>query len=138
MGWMKSILEIWNRLTGVTGRRIKALRHANDWAETVDVFIKAHGLQDDANVEKFMGKSGDIKFEITTLIYSGRVLTEQSSYLKNKQVVRIIEEIVETLESIRRYLFSPALQKDRLRKAITILPLAVAQLQKGLADIAGQ
>jgi hypothetical protein len=138
MSWMKSISEGWDDLTGMSGRRIKALRHASDWAQKLAGFITDFGIQDGTNIEGILDKGGDFRFELTSLIYSGRVLTGESGSLKNKQIARLIEEIVETLESIRRYLFTPALQINRLLKAIAILPLAVAQLQKDLAGILGE
>ncbi len=136
MKWIDSIVTAFNRITGITARRVKAQRSANDWLETVNQFIKTHAIeQDNVDMEKILGKSGDIKFELTTLTYSGRELLTQAGNLRNILAVELISEIVDTLDRIRRYMFSPALQKERLRQALLKLHSSAGELQKFLAEI---
>ena len=135
MKWIDSIITAFNRFTGITARRVKAQRNASDWLETVDQFIKAYAIeQDNVDMEKILGKSGDIKFELTTLTYNGRELLGRSGNLRNNAAVEVIAEIVDNLDRIRRYMFSPALQKERLRQALVKLRSSAGELYKILAE----
>jgi hypothetical protein len=138
MNWMRSFLDVLKRLTGVTARRNRALRYANDWAETVNQFLKTHNLNENINIDKFLENRGNIMFEISVLAHNGRSLIEQIGNLKNKQVALLVAEMVGYVESIRRYLFSPSAQKERLRQVLIKLRTSCESLQKNLAEIKRQ
>ena len=131
MKWIDSIITAFNRFTGINARRVKAQRNANDWLETVNQFIKAHAIErDNVDMEKILDKSGDIKFELTTLTYNGREMQGRAGNLMNNAAVELIAEMVDNLDRIRRYMFSPALQKERIRQALIKLHSSAGELYK--------
>lgn len=135
VNWFRSVTRFIYDVTGITEKQKKALRSAKDWVQTISEFIEKHDINDDVDVEKILAYGGDIKFELTTLNYNGRLLTEHAEKLRNKQAARLIGEISDNLDIIRRYMFSPALQKERLRQALIILRSSSIMLQKILAEI---
>jgi hypothetical protein len=138
MNWIRSFLDVLKRLTGVTARRNRALRYANDWAETVNQFLKTHNLNENINIDKFLENRGNIMFEISVLAHNGRALVNKAGNLKNKQVALLVGEMVGYVESIRMYLFSPSAQKERLRQVLIKLRTSCESLQKNLAEIKRQ
>ena len=131
----QALIKSFKQLTGITARRVRALRQVGDWADEVKKFVESYDISENVQVENILGKSGDIKFELTVLSYKGRMLSGQAGCLKNKQTEKIIIDTVDILEKIRRYLFSPALQKERMRKALIDLAESSVALQKALAEI---
>jgi hypothetical protein len=74
-------------------------------------------------------------FEISVLAHNGRALVNKAGNLKNKQVALLVAEMVGYVESIRRYLFSPSAQKEKLRQVLIKLRSSCESLQKNLAEI---
>jgi hypothetical protein len=132
---MKSIRIVINRLTGVTARRNRALRYANDWAESINHFLETRKLSENIDINKFLEHGGEVMFEITVLSHKGRTLVRQAGNLKDKQVAELIRAMTGYLDSTRRYLFSPAAQKEKLRQTLINLRTSCQDLQKILAEI---
>jgi hypothetical protein len=138
MNGIKSILIVVNRITGSTERRKRALRYANDWTEDIVKFYKSHNQYENIDVEKFITASGDVKFDISVLAHCGRSLIKHAGNLKNQQASSFIHEMVNNVENIRRYLHSPAAQKERIRQGLINLRVSCAELQKILVIIKQQ
>jgi hypothetical protein len=135
VNWIQSLRIIFDNLSGATARRNRALRYTRDWAEAVNQFLKTNNQYNSVDVEKFLEKIGDVKFDISVLAHNGRAVGSKANNLKNKQAALIIDEMNENVESIRRYLFSPAAQKEKLRQGLTKLRESCDALQKTLAEI---
>jgi hypothetical protein len=138
MNLFDSIKIIFNRLSGATARRSRALRHANDFTEAIKKFLTSYDQYENVDVNQFLEKSSEIKFDVSVLVHSGRSVARQAGSLKNKPAVLLIDEIVENMESVRRYLFSPSAQKDKLRQALIKLRTSGEELQKNIAEIKRQ
>jgi hypothetical protein len=135
MNWIKRFLNVLYHLTGVTGRRKRALRYANDWVEEISNFLKAHDQYENVDIDKFLEKIGDIKFEIVVLAHNGRNLMGKAGHLRDKPTSELITEMADNVNSIRRFLFSPTVQKERIRQALVNLKTSSEKLQKSLAEI---
>jgi hypothetical protein len=132
---LKAFWEILKRLAGVTARHNRALRAVNDWTGTVVQFFQKYQLSEDTGTDKLLANSGDAKFELTAIVHQGRLMADMAGKIRHKQVPRMIIEIVDSVESIRRYLINPKLQKDRLSRAIVVLRSSLEELQKLLAEV---
>jgi hypothetical protein len=122
-------------MAGVTVRHNRALRDVNDWAETVKQFFRAYGLDENTGIEKLLANSGDVKFELTEIVYKGRLLISQAGKLKNKKIALMIAGIIDSMESIRRYLINPALQRERLSRGVANLLSLFKTFQNTLKEI---
>ncbi len=132
---MQAIWDLFRRLSGANKRHNRALRAVKDWTETVSQFFKKYGLDENAGTDDLLANSGDVKFELTEIVYKGRLVVARAGKLRNKQVAPMISGMIDSMESIRRYLINPALQIERLNQGITNLRLSLETLQKTLAEI---
>jgi hypothetical protein len=135
---VKRIKAFWaalKRLAGVTGRHNRALRELNDWAGAVNKFLKTYGLEADAGIDILLENSGDAKFDLTVIATKGRTMMATAGKIRKKRLPSMVAGIVDSVESIRRYLINPALQKERLRRGIINLRSSTEELQKTLEEI---
>jgi hypothetical protein len=138
MKLIESIKIIFNRLSGAMARRNRALRHTNDFTEAIVKFYTSYDQYENVDVNMFLEKSSEIKFDISVLIHSGRSVAKLAGSIKNKPAILLIDEMVENLGNIRRYLFSPSAQKDKLRQALIKLRTNNEELKKYLTEIKRQ
>jgi hypothetical protein len=133
MGKMGSMF---NRLTGAAARHNQALSDVRDWAVTVEKFLVGYGLMDEsAGLDLLLGNGGDAKFDLTGLSYTGRRLALRSGDIRHKKVPPLVADIINDVESIRRYLMNPSLQSEKLAETATALRSSFRTLQDTLAEI---
>jgi K+-sensing histidine kinase KdpD len=132
---IRAFFNVFKRLAGVNVRYNRVLRTVKDWAETLNQFLVKYGLEENTGTDKLLANSGDVKFELTEIVYKGRPLIAKAGKLKNKKVAPMIAGIIDSVESIRRYLINPALQRERLKQGVINLRLSLETLQKNLAEI---
>jgi hypothetical protein len=135
MKLIDTIKIIFNRLSGATARRNRALRHTSDFTEAIKKFLTSYDQYENVDINRFLEKSSEIKFDVSVLAHSGRSVAKLAVSLKNKPAVLLIDEIVENMESVRRYLFSPSAQKEKLRQALIKLRTSSEELQKFITEI---
>lgn len=116
-------------------RHNRTLRVVNDWTETVNKFLKKYGLYENPGIEELLVNSGDVKFELTEIVYKGHPLIDQAGKLRSKHISPMISATIENGEDIRRYLINPALQKDRLDQAVQNFLLSTETLRNALDKI---
>ncbi len=131
----QSLSDTFRRLTGIQGRNNRVLGTVKDWTETVDGFLKKYNLYENASSDVLLVNSGDVKFELTEIVYKGRLLITQAGKLQSKHISPMISAVIENGEDIRRYLINPALQKNRLEQAVQNFLLSMETLRNALDKI---
>jgi hypothetical protein len=132
---IRAIWEFIRRLLGINARHNRVLDEVKDWTKTVARFLAKYGLDESDGTDKLLEESGDVKFELTEIVYKGRPLVSRADKLRDKAVLLMVAEIIEYAESLRRYLISPALQRERLDQAAIDLRSSLETLKKTLAGI---
>jgi hypothetical protein len=132
---LKAIWEFIKRLLGFNARHNRVLDEVKDWTKTVARFLAKYGLDESDATDKLLEESGDVKFELTEIVYKGRPLVSRARKLTDKEVLLMLAEIIEHAESLRRYLISPVLQRERLDRAAIDLRSSLETLKKTLAGI---
>jgi hypothetical protein len=128
--------NMFHRLTGAASRHNKALGEINDWAARVEKFLVTYSLdREDPGAEGLLGSSGDAKFDLTGLAYTGRRLESTARDIRDKRVGPALAATVENVEGIRRCLMKPSLQMERLAAAIGSLRANFAALKAALMEI---
>ena len=125
---------LFNAFTGATGRHNKALRALCDWAEAVLKFLNTYELYGGRSLEKLLDERGDAKFDLTGLAYNGRPLVKQAEDIKEMDMTTLVQQIITSVEGMRRYLIDPRLQEQRLQDAADNLVAAYEKLREALAQ----
>lgn len=126
---MKAIFSTFKWLSGKTARYNRTLRSIKDWAGTVQAWLTTYDLHDGADFNTLLKNAGDAKFDLTAIAYKGRPLMDEAVKIKEKGIATLIAEVVVEAESIRRYLMSPSMQLESLRKEIPDLRSLFETLQ---------
>jgi hypothetical protein len=135
MGKKDSISSVLNLLSGATARHNKALREVSDWSGTILKFLTTFELYGSNNVSLILDDIGDAKFDLTAIAYKGRPLIDLSMKIKGYKMAPLVVEIIENVESLRRYLLNPELQSNRVTQAIINLRSLYEKLHDALAEI---
>ena len=130
---MNSIIKTFNLLTGRTSRHNRTLRLIKDWAAKVQELLTTYELCDTTDFKKLLGNTGDAKFDFTSVSYNGRPLINKSAVIKGSEISRLLADIVDATDSIRRYLMNPAMQIERLGKGVHNLCLSFEFLRDVLS-----
>ncbi len=131
---MKSIRNTFNMLSGITARHNRALRDISDWTEGVKSFLTSYDLYGGSGFDRLLKKIGEAKFDLTAIAYNGRPLIDKAGNIKSKEIVMPIRELVDNLESLRRYLMKPSIQSERLEQGIRNLRTSFEKLRDTLAS----
>jgi hypothetical protein len=126
--------SFFNAFTGATGRHNKALRDICDWAETVLQFLNNYDLYDGQSLERLLAEPGDAKFDLTGLAYNGRPLVKQAADIRETDITPMVQQMISSLEGIRRYLINPKLQEQRLQDAADNLVASYEKLREALSQ----
>ena len=110
--------DFFSRLSGASTRYNRTLDAIRDWSDTVREFVNRYDIDENTGVDKLLGDSGNVKFDLTSIVFKGRPLIEQALKVKTSEISDIIADIIENAEGIRRYLINPALQMERLHHAV--------------------
>jgi hypothetical protein len=130
------VSSMFHRLTGAASRHNKALDEVNDWAARMEKFLVAYGLdRKDHGAEGLLGSSGDAKFDLTGLAYTGRRLEGTARDIRDKRVGPALAATVENVEGVRRCLMKPSLHMERLAAAIGSLSANLGALKVALMEI---
>ena len=135
MGKKESISSVLNLLSGATARHNKALREVSDWARTILKFLTTFDLFDSNDVSLILENIGDAKFDLTSIAYKGRPMIDLSMKIKGYKIAPLVSEILDTVESLRRYLLNPELQSDRVNQGVINLRSSYEKLNGALAEI---
>ena len=130
MGILKAALDTFGSLTGRSGRHNQALRDVTDWVGTMQEFLSRYNLQEGStNFDSILDNIGEAKFDLTTITYRTREIIKTAKNVKGTSISPLIEEIVQTLEDIRRSLINPALGSEVIRRLIPELYESFGKLQ---------
>jgi hypothetical protein len=133
---MSKMGSIFNRMTGAAARHNRALDEVKDWLETVERFLVGYGLiEDGADLSLLLGNSGDAKFDLTGISYTGRGIAARSGDVRDKRVTPMLTEIINNVETIRRCLMNPSLQAERLSGSVEAMRASFQELQEMLGEI---
>jgi hypothetical protein len=130
---MNSIIKTFNLLTGRTSRYNRTLRLVRDWAAKVQEVLTTYELIDSTDFKKLLQDTGDAKFDLTSISYKGRPLINKANVIKDRDISRLVADIVDETDSIRRYLMNPSLQIDRLGKGVRNLCVSFKFLRDELS-----
>jgi hypothetical protein len=133
---MSRMGSIFNRMTGVAARHNRALGEVKDWASVVERFLVGYGLMEDgSDLGLMLGNSGDAKFDLTGIAYTGRGLTARSGEIRDKRVAPLLAVMVNNVENIRRYLMTPSIQAENLAEKVAELRASFQTFRAVLAEI---
>jgi hypothetical protein len=133
---MSRMGSIFNRMTGAAARHNRALGEVKDWAAVVERFLVGYGLiEDGGDLGLMLGNSGDAKFDLTGIAYTGRGLVARSREVKDKRVAPLLAVMVNNVENIRRYLMTPSIQEENLIEKVAELRASFQTLHAVLAEI---
>jgi hypothetical protein len=133
MGKMKSILNTFNLLSGITSRHNRALAEVKDWTESVKYFLTTYDLYGKPGFDTLLKKIGNAKFDLTSIAYNGRPMVARAKNIKVEGITKQVKDLVDNMESLRRYLMKPSIQSDRLAKGIRNLRSSFETLRDVLA-----
>lgn len=133
MGKMKSILNTFNLLSGITSRHNRSLREVNDWTEGIKSFLTTYDLYGKPGFDTLLKNIGEAKFDLTSIAYNGRPLVARAKNIKTEGITTQVKDLVDTLESLRRYLMKPSIQSERLAQGIRNLRASFETLRDALA-----
>jgi hypothetical protein len=133
---MSRMGSIFNRMTGAAGRHNRALDEVKEWADAVERFLVGYGLiEDGSDLGLVLGNSGDAKFDLTGIAYTGRGLAARSREVKDKRVAPLLAGMVNNVENIRRYLMTPTIQAENLAEKVAELRASFQTFRAVLAEI---
>ena len=135
MDKLNPILGILNSVTGRNTRHNKALRDVRDWTVTVQEIITTYDLYGSSTFDKLLKNIGDVKFDFTRIVHKARFLIKTSRDIKGESVSQPIEELIESIEDLRRVLSNASLHHTKLSPAIQSLCTSFEKLQDTLSDI---
>jgi hypothetical protein len=132
MGMMKSIFSTFNLLSGITSRHNRALREVNEWTVSVKYFLTTYDLYGKPGFNTLLKKIGNAKFDLTSIAYNGRPMVARARNIKVKGITTQVKDLVDNLDSLRRYLMKPSIQSDRLAQGIRNVRSSFETLQDAL------
>jgi hypothetical protein len=132
---MSSLKSRLNVLTGASTRHNKALREINDWTEAIQSVLTSYDLYGNSGPDTLLSKSGQAKFDLTSLSYKGRPLIERAGKIKGPEITKLIHDVVDCVESLRRLMIHPSLQMERVKQGTVNLRSSYEKLHDALATI---
>ena len=136
MGKLKGALDTFDSLIGRSGRHNRALRDVTEWVGTMQEFLSRYNLQEGStNFNSILDNIGEAKFDLTTITYRTRDIIKTAKNVKGTSISPLIEEIVHTLEDIRRALINSALGSEVIRRLIPELCDSFGKLQDAISGI---
>lgn len=130
----RSVVNTVNLLTGATSRHNKALRGLHDWVDAVRDFLSVYRLYEQPGAY-MLEKSGDAKFDLTSMIYKARSLPVVVKNIKAEGLEDCFAEVTEALEVLRRVLMNQTLQASKLGESSSRLLESFEKLRDKLADV---
>lgn len=135
MGKLRTLLDTFNVLAGISARHNRALRDVRDWAIAVQKLISEYNLCDSTNSNLLLKNSGKAKFDLTAIAYKARPLIKTAKNIKDTEVSSLIAELHDNVENMRRILINRALQEDKLKTVVPGLCASFEKLNKAISDI---
>ena len=132
---MSSLKSRLNVLTGASTRHNKALREINDWTEAVQNVLTSYDLHGNSGPDTLLSKSGQAKFDLTSLAYKGRPLIERAGRIKGPDISPLLHDVVDCVESLRRLMIHPSMQMERVNQGTVNLRSSYEKLHDALATI---
>jgi len=130
---IKAISRTFNLLSGRTGRYNRTLRIIKEWSAKVQALLETYELYEGSDFKKLLKNTGEAKFDLTAIAYNGRPLVARAVKIKDKEILKSIADLVDEVESIRRYLMNPSIQVERLGQGIHNLRSSFELLQNALS-----
>lgn len=135
MGKLRTLLDTFNVLAGVSTRHNRALRDVRDWAITVEKFISVYNLSGSTNFDLLLKNSGKAKFDLTAIAYKARPLIRTAKNIKDTDVSPLIVDLNNNIENMRRILINRTLQKDKLGTVTASFCASFEKLSEVISDI---
>jgi len=133
---MSKMESIFYRLTGVAGRHNRSLRDVNDWAATVEKFLRTYGQwRSNAGLDVLLESSGDAKFDLTGIDHNGRVMVVRAREIMDRSIEPLVAKTVDDVAVIRKCLISPSLKNEKLPEAVAELRADFKKLNGALKKI---
>jgi len=132
---IKWIAKLWDLLTGRSAYHNWALRHVNDWADTVKKFLSGYQLQGGPGVDFLIENFTEANVDLISMAYKGNSLIKTASKIRGGQVSPLLVKVVDEIENTRRALMNPALRSTVLPEVVSRLRLSFQKLQEKLSTI---
>jgi len=132
---LKIIAGLWDSLTGRSAYHNWALRHINDWAETVSKFLDEYGLDSGSGADFLIENSTRANVDLISMAYKGNALIKPADKIKGGQVLPLLVKAVDELENTRRALMNPSLRATVLPQVLSRLRESFQKLREKLAAI---
>lgn len=126
---------MFNVVTGASGRHNKALREVIDWAAAVQKFLTTFELYGNSNYSVLLDNVGNAKFDLTGIGYNGRPLVSVASKIKGADVSSMISDVINGVETLRRFLIHPDKQEEKVDDSVDNLRLAYEKLRDTLDSL---
>jgi len=126
---------MFNVVTGASGRHNKALREVIDWAAAVQKFLTTFELYGNSNYSVLLDNVGNAKFDLTGIGYNGRPLVSVASKIKGADVSSMISDVINGVETLRRFLIHPDKQEEKVDDSVDNLRVAYEKLRDTLDSL---
>jgi len=132
MKLLKLIARLWDLLTGKSAYHNWALRHTNDWADTVREFLSEYRLDGGSGTDLLIKSSARANIDLISMAYKGNSLVKPAAKIKGGQVSPLLVKVVDEIENTRRALMNPSLRSTVLPEVISRLRVSFQKLQETL------
>lgn len=135
MGILKCIARLWDLLTGKSAYHNWALRHVNDWAETVRKFLSEYQLHSSSGADLLIENSRKANIDLIAMAYKGNSLIKTAAKIRGAPVSPLLVKVVDEIENTRRAVMNPSLRSSVLPEVVSRLQASFQKLQETLAAI---
>jgi hypothetical protein len=132
---IRTIVVLWNFISGRSARHNRALRHVRDWSATVAKFISDYRLSAGADMAFLLENVRQANFDLIAMTHKGNGLIKPASRIRGAPISSLLTKVVDGIENMRRALMIPALRSQRLPEAVTRLRASWENLQEKLAPL---
>jgi hypothetical protein len=132
---LKTIVNLWNFLSGKSARHNRALRHVRDWSATVPKFLSDYRLSAGADMAFLLENTRQANFDLIAMTHKGNELVKPAAQIKGAPVSPLLTKVVDEIENMRRAMMSPVLRSQRLPEVVTRLRASSEKLQEKLASL---